>query len=142
MNRSLFHGPAKHELMRHQFHQRSVDQNPSRDRIENAVDNESRPPLWWVCLPYAQANGYSDWRGDAVPKGEDVWGEALGPGPWDGGETGAQTQALKHLMENKDDVQGYELGAGHGERQPDEDRVEDDAELQDEHRGQLRHVVL
>ena len=45
-------------------------------------------------------------------------------------------------MEDQDDVEGVEFCAGHGERQPDEDGVEDDAELQDEDGRHLRREIV
>ena len=45
-------------------------------------------------------------------------------------------------MEDKDDVQRNEFVARHGQSQTDEDGVENDTELENEDRGQLRHVIF
>ena len=45
-------------------------------------------------------------------------------------------------MEDKDDVQRDEFVTRHGQSQTDEDGVEDDTELENEDRGQLRHVIF
>ena len=45
-------------------------------------------------------------------------------------------------MEDEDDVEGDEFGAGDGESEADEDGVEDDAEFEDEDGGHLSGVVF
>lgn len=45
-------------------------------------------------------------------------------------------------MEDKDDVQGCELGAADCEGEPDEDAVEDDAKFEDEDCGHLGGITL
>lgn len=126
--------------MRHELHQARVDEDAGRDGVENAAGDESALALRGVRLTDAEADSNGNGGREAVADGESVRSPALGYGPGDGGQTGAETEAFKGLVEDEDDVEGDELVARDGKRQADEDGVEDDAELEDEDGRQLRRV--
>lgn len=128
--------------MGHQLHQRRVDENARRDRVEHAVDDERRVPLWGVRVAHSEPNGDRDRGGQPVRDAQEVRGQSLGPWPWDGGQTGAQTQTLEGLVEDEHDVQRDKFLTGDRQGQTDEDGMEDDAKFEDEDRRQLRHVLL
>jgi hypothetical protein len=52
--------------MRHELHKPSVNQNPRRNRVENAIDNQRRLRPGCKRLPHAQPNGYRYGRRDRV----------------------------------------------------------------------------
>ena len=126
--------------MRHELNQARVDQNARGNRVEHAVDQQRSAALGGEALPDTQADGDGDRRGDAVSEREEVGRPALGRWPWDFCEAGAETETFEGLVEDEHDVEGDELLAGDGERQADEDGVEDDAEFEDEDGCELCRV--
>ena len=55
----------------------------------------------------------------------------------DGGHAGADAKAFEGLVEDEDDVEGAEFVAGDSQVEADDDRVEDDAEFEDQKGGDL-----
>lgn len=99
-NRPILHVRAKHKLMRHELHQTGINQDTRTDRIKNAIGEKRSTGLWSKRLADTQTNGNSNRGGETVADAEKVRGPALGSGPGDFGETGAQTEALEHLVED------------------------------------------
>ena len=128
--------------MRHQLDQASVDQDTRTDGVEDTVHDECGLRLGRKRGPDTEANRNGNGRRDTVSETQKVRCPALAPWPWDLGETGAQTEAFKRLVEDEDNVERGELFAGDGEGQSDEDGMEDDAELEDENGGELSGVRL
>ena len=121
--------------MRHKLHKTSVDKNTSGDGIENTIRQQRSPALRRKRLAHAQTNSNGNRGRDAVAETKEVRGPALGRGPGDFSETGTQTEAFEHLVEDEDDVEGDEFLAGYGKGEADEDGVEDDTEFEDEDGG-------
>jgi hypothetical protein len=120
-DRRPLHVPAEHELVRHELHKTSIDQNTSRDRIENAVDNQRRLGSRRERLPHAKADSNGDGRGDRVAGRQPVGSPALGLGPFDRCQSRAEREAFEGLVEDEHDVEGGEFFAGDGEGEADED---------------------
>jgi hypothetical protein len=129
--RRILHVPAEHELVRHQLHQASINQNTSRDGIENTINDQRRLRTRRKRLPHAESDGDGDWRGNRISGAEVVGRVSFAFRPFDRGEAGAQGQAFEGLVEDEHDVEGGELGACYGEGEADEDGVEDYAEFED-----------
>ena len=128
--------------MRHQLDQARIDQNARADAIEHAIHHQRRLAAGRVTIAHGQADGDGDRRRDAVPERQEIGRPALGGGPGRDGEAGAETEAFEGLVEDEDDVEDCEFGAGDGEGQADEDGVEDDAEFEDEDGSHLGGVVF
>lgn len=136
------HRRREHELVRHQFHQTGIDQNPRADAVEHPVYNQRRLTARRPRLPDAQADGDRYGGGEGVSEAEDIWRPALALGPWRDGQSRPEPEPFEGLVEDEDDVEGFELVAGDGEGEADKDGVEDDAELEDEDGRHLRGVVF
>jgi len=117
--------------VRHQLHQSSVNQNTSRDGVENTIDDQRRLRTRRKRLPHPESDRDGDRGGDCVAGSEVVGRVTLAFRPFDRGEAGAQGQAFEGLVEDEHDVEGGEFGACYGEGEADEDGVEDYAEFED-----------
>lgn len=136
------HHATEHKLVRHQLHQARIDQDARTDRIKHPLHDQTPLATRRVTPPHGQAHRDRNRRRQAVPQREQIRRPAFRPRPGRGGETGAETEAFERLVEDEDDVEGVEAGAGDGEGEADEDGVEDDAEFEDEDCGHLRGVVF
>lgn len=124
--------------MGEQLDEAGVDQDAGADGVEDAVHDERRGASGLEALADAETRRDGDGRRYRVHDGEQVGHVPLGAGPGGGGEPGAQTETLEGLVEDQHDVEDAELVARDGQREADEDRVEDDTELEDEDRHHLR----
>ena len=127
----------KQKVPRQQLHQPRVDQDARADGIKQAIDHIRRVAAAVIRGPQAQANGNGNWRRQAVPQAQRPRqpGQALRDGY--GRQARADAEALEGLVEHEHRVQDGEFGAGGAEVEPDEDGVEDDAELEDQEGGDL-----
>ena len=128
--------------MRHQLHQPRIDQDPRTNTVKHPIDQQRGLTPGGIRLPHTQAYGDGNRRRESVRQREEVWGPAFGIRPGGGCEAGSETEAFEGLVEDEDDVESDELGAGDGEGEADEDGVEDDAEFEDEDGGHLGAVVF
>ena len=136
------HDAAEHELVGHQLDETGVDEDAGGDAVEDAVDHERGLRAGRVRLPDAEPDGDGERCAEGVADAEDVRRAAVMLRPGGGGEAGAEPEALEGLVEDEDDVEGGEFVAGDGEREADEDGVEDHAEFEDEDGCQLGGVVF
>ena len=119
--------------MRHKLDKTRINENPRTNTIENPIYNKTRLRARDIRLSDPQADSDSNRGAERVAHAQDVRGPVVArDGPGGGGEAGAETEAFEGLVEDEDDVEGWEFGAGDGEGQADEDGVEDYAEFEDE----------
>ena len=138
----LPHHLAEHELVRHQLDQACVDQDAGGDGVEHSVDDQRCLASGRVRVPHPETDGQRDGRAEGIREPHPIWGVASALRPRCGRQARSQSQAFEGLVEDEDDIQGCEFGAGDGESEADEDGVEDDAEFEDEDRGHLGRKVL
>jgi len=128
--------------MSHELDEPGINQDTRAYRVKDTIDDEGRLRPRRVAVADAKADSNGDRRGQAIRDTKGVGSPLFGFRPWDRGKPRAQPEALERLVEDEDDVQGYELCASHGEGEADEDGMEDDAEFEDEDGGHLRCVRL
>ena len=128
--------------MRHQFHQTGIYQNPRTDTIKYSIHDQTRLTAGRIRISHPQARGYGYRGAEAVGDGEEVGGHLFVLWPGGDGQSGAETEAFKSLVEDEDGVKCVELWAGDGEGEPDEYGVEDDAKFEDKDCSHLRRVVF
>ena len=128
--------------MRHELHQPRINQDPRTDAVKHPVDDQRLLRPGRIRLPDPQPDSQGNRRGECVRQPQYVRCPLFALGPRDGREAGAQSKALERLVEDEHDVERVELGPGHGEREADEDGMEDDAELEDEDARHARGVVF
>lgn len=124
------------EVSSQQLDKTSVDQDTSGNSIKDAGDDVRGERARVIRRADAEANGNCDGSRKAVGRTQEP-GEPAALLEGDGGETGADTEALEGLVEDEDGVEGREFIASNAEVEADNDRVEDDAELKDEEGGDL-----
>lgn len=127
--------------MCHQLYQSSIDENTRADGIEDTVGEECSAALRWISVADTEANGDGEGSRQTVAETEQVWSPAFVLRPWDAGKPGTETEAFECLMEDEYDVECDEV-VGDGKGKADEDRVEDDAKLEDEDGSHLSSVRL
>ncbi|KAI3479744.1 hypothetical protein L1887_58139 [Cichorium endivia] len=124
------------ELVGEQFDRAGVQQDTGRDRVKGAGHVVGGGRVAVVGVADAEADGEADGGDQAVGETADD-GNPRSHLERQECQTGAETETLKHLVEDDDDEEHRKVGGG-AERDADDDRVEDDAELEDEHADDLR----
>ena len=126
--------------MRHELDQARIDQDTGTDAIKHTIGNQRRLTAWCICRPHTQPNGNGKGRAQSITDRHDVRRPLLALWPWRSSQARAQAKPFKSLVKHQHDVEGGELGSRHGQREADEDAVEDDAEFEDEDGRHLRGV--
>lgn len=120
------------KLVTQELDEPDIEQDAGRNRVKDAVGDEGLCRAGGIGGSDAEPNGNGKGGGDAKEGAEKPRQVALFAGPGGKGQTGAETKALKHLVEDEDGVEGRKLVARDGEREADKDGVEDDTKLKDE----------
>jgi hypothetical protein len=113
-----------------QLNEPRIKQNPRRNSIKCPTDNQRRLTRRIISRPESQSDRHPQGRDKPVndpqhprPDGPSFEGED--------GESGSETEALEHLVEDDDDKEGVEVCPRGRESEPDDHRMKDDAEFED-----------
>ena len=123
---------VEEEVARQQLDQPRVDQDSGRDGVQHAGDHVRCEAAGVVGSAHTQTDSNGDGRGQAVAGAQGPRQPGVAAWEGDGGHARADSQALERLMEDEHGEQDRELATGRAQVQPDDDRVEDNAELEDE----------
>ncbi|KFY93091.1 hypothetical protein V500_03916, partial [Pseudogymnoascus sp. VKM F-4518 (FW-2643)] len=141
-NLTASHLLVKHEFVRHQLHQPGVDEDTRGDRVEDTVHQQHRTAVCAEALAHAKPDSDRQRCGDTVECTQHPRQPLLLDRPRRSSQPRPKTQPLKRLMEHEDNIQDHEFLPRNRERETNEDGVENNPELKDENRRQLRGEVL
>lgn len=114
-----------------------VDEDAGTDAVEDAANDKRHVAVAVVRRLQAEPDSNGNRRRQPVAGAQEPGHEAQAPGEGDRRHPGADAEALKRLVEDKHGVERGKLLPCRAEVEPDDDRVENDAKLEDKKGGNL-----
>lgn len=133
LERGAAHVGVEHELVGKELDETSVHEDTSADGIKDTVGK-----LLVGCILGlgAHAGGDADGGREGKAESEDIRKPLLALGPGGGGKTGAETETLKHLVEDENDEENDKVVGG-TKGKTNKDTVENDTKLENKDGSEL-----
>lgn len=128
--------------MSHEFHQPSIYQDTCTDGIEDAVDDQSLLAVWSEGSGDTETDGNGNRSSDAVRTTKGPRHPPFAARPVCSCETRTKPETFERLVEDENNVEDVEVGAGNSKCETDENGMKDDTKFKDEDRSHLSCKVV